>query len=1191
MLEIRLYLLGRLEPGHRFQQVEERMLTQDDYYEELLIVEDEMIDLYLAGALSPDERESFERHFLKTPERRRKLNFARTLRRYVAGVPRPAPPRRRPWTLFQPLFASPARAALVALVLICVSLLVWRLVINNPNREVDRGLAALQAAYRGGRPVEARIAGWDYAPWSVTRGGAQPLVDATARARAERLLLDADHERPGPATKHALGRLHLAAREYDRAIPLFEAALKSDADNARLHNDLGVALFEKGRSGPPEDAAAQDLEALARGVEHFDRAVELDGRLSEARFNRALAYQHMLLRRQAEAAWKEYLQSDPDSPWADEARRHLKLLEETGEAAPPPGDKAVHEFLGARRAGDDDAAWKVLSQNHTSTGNAVTNGLLDSLFEPGAAGEPLGPDDALPALSYLARLEQTRAGDRYTSDLLGRYARTPPRLRPLLGEARRHVKAGDALFTQSKYAEAAGQYARARRSSARAGDDVGSVLAEYRLALCDVFLPDLAKARLAFERLAAVCAAREYRWLHAHCLYRLAHVSFDGSEYTRAVDESARALAAFERAGDSNGVLRCLVQLADAHQALNRAGQSFDYLRRGLALAGRATAEPMQRWGLLVQLAFSLSSMRLHAAALLYHREALSLAVETGRPLIISRSYGYVGAAYAALKLYAEALGHAERAFETGRGLPEVDAAGKEIMANASQQLGDILRLAGECGKAVEAYDRSIRLYGDLNVEYYSYAAHKGKLLCLEAGPDAGAAAAELETVLSLFERYRSKITAESHRNSFFDEEQSVYDLAIRHEFVRMRDPARAFEKSEVSRARSLWDQVSRGAEVLEKAHGPDLHLPEVARPLSLAGVQAGMPDGAQILQYAVLDDRLLIWVVTKSGVRLEEVGVGSGPLAEKVSAYLKSASRPPAGDDAETAARAADLYRLLIAPAERLVDKSKFLCVVPDKALHYLPFGALVSPATGRYLVEDYDFGVAPSSSIFVAVSAAAAKKAGAFAERLLSVGDPSFSRAAFPSLPRLPSAAREAEAVSQFYATRRVLLREQAREQALKSEMGKADVAHLALHYVVNGRSEMLSGFALAPEPAGGPDGFLQSYEVYGMRLPRTRLVVLSACQTGIEQEYAGEGAVGVTRPFLVAGVPAVVASLWPVDSDASAELMTSFHRHRVGDGLTVTQALRRAQVEMARGPDARRRHPFYWAPFVAVGGHTRF
>jgi CHAT domain-containing protein/tetratricopeptide (TPR) repeat protein len=1186
--EAKLYLLGRLESEPRSEQVEARMMSEPEYYDELLVVEDEVIDQYLSGELSAAEREGFERNFLSTPERVRKLKFARALRDYVSTAApaneRDKEGRGRVSSFFRALFASPVRAAVVtAVVLVGCSLLAWWVYVGS-NPEVNRGLSALRAAYRERRPVEARITGLDYAPWYVTRDGSAPAADTTSLDRAERYLLDAEQEHPGPSSQHALGKLYLAEHKYEQAVVMFERALKADERNARLHNDLGVALFEKGKG--------EDIESLARGVEHFDRAVELDDSLLEARFNRALAYQQMLLPRQAEESWNEYLRRDSNSPWAEEARRNLKLLRESKGATSRNAERALQDFLDARRAGDDDAAWKVVSQSYTSAGNAVTNRLLDGLLglEPGA--QPSEPDANLSALSYLARLESERAGDRHTSDLVTRYERATPKTRALLADARRHANDGLALFRGLEYASAAVEYNSAKLSYTRAGDEASAAFADYLLALSYVFVLELEKARVAFERLSAVCKKRDYRWLNAHCLYRLAHVSADSSEYTKAVDYSSRALEAFEQVGDLDGVLRCLTQLADVNQALNRVERSLGYLRRGLLLSGESRAQPMERWGILTNIAFNLSSLRLRSSALLYQKEALGIALEEGEPLRISRSYGYVGAAYAALKMYTDALGSAKRAFEIGGGLPE-NTGGLEIMANASLYLGDILRLSGECGKAVEAYDRSIRLYGESNnFEYYRYAAHKGKLLCFIDGPDSQVIGDELGTVLSLFEEYRSKITAESHRDSFFDMEQSVYDLAINYEFARAKDPVKAFEYSEASRARSLLDAMRNGAEVSSKGYGPDIdHRPRGTKPMTLAEVQAGLPEGAQVLQYSVLDDRLLIWVVTKSGVHAEEVNVDARQLSEKARAYIASVSRRPSGDDDGSRARLAeDLYKILLAPAEAYLDKSKFLCVVPDKILNYLPFDALASPATGRYLIEDYDIGVAPSSTIFVDVSASAEGKAGALKERLLSVGDPSFDRAAFPTLPALSSAAREASAVSSFYPSHRVLLRGDAGEQEIKSELERSDVAHLAMHYVVDERSEMLSGFPVASGREGS-DGFLQSYEIYRMKLPRTRLVVLSACRTGIEQQYGGEGAVGAARPFMVAGVPIVVASLWSVDSDASAELMVNFHRNRIRESLPVTQALRRAQIEMARGPDARYRNPYYWAPFVAVGGHSRF
>ena len=80
-------------------------------------------------------------------------------------------------------------------------------------------------------------------------------------------------------------------------------------------------------------------------------------------------------------------------------------------------------------------------------------------------------------------------------------------------------------------------------------------------------------------------------------------------------------------------------------------------------------------------------------------------------------------------------------------------------------------------------------------------------------------------------------------------------------------------------------------------------------------------------------------------------------------------------------------------------------------------------------------------------------------------------------------------------------------------------------------------------------------------------------------------------LVRPFLAAGVPLVVASFWRVDSDAAAELMIRFHKHRTADNVSSAEALRRAQLDLLNSPDERLRQPYSWAAFAAIGGWTSF
>jgi CHAT domain-containing protein/cytochrome c-type biogenesis protein CcmH/NrfG len=1176
-LKLRKYLLGQLTEAEE-EQIELRLLTEPDFADEYDIVVNDVTDDYVAGKLEGKELEQAEQYFFKSTERRNKLKFALALKE------RKRAKNSYNYWKFHPYLAIAASL----LVVVGAGFGVWRIFLYQ--NDLDKGLIALRSAFSKERPFEARLADFTYAPLSNVRGE-RAKVDSPQRDLAAILLLKEVSQHPSAASHHALGQYYLAERKVDQAIDQFNQALALAPNNAKIHSDLGAALLEQGRVQASGPVKGKEFETFARSLDHLNKALQLDGSLLEAYFNRALAYQYMLLRAQAEPAWREYLQRDSTSPWADEARRNLSKLEEDGGKTSRNADDAFTGFLAAFRAGDDDAAWKVFTTQYTSAGNGVTNKLLDSLLEPDHDSSHES-NSTLPVLSYIARLEFSKAGEHYTSDLVRLYERALPTMRPAMTEARQHMVSGYGLFLNSNYKQAIGEYEAARLSYSQTGNEVELAFVDYRLAHCYIFLPDLGKADLAFKRLAATCETKGYLWLLGQTLFGLAHVSADSREYSKAIDYSGRALVIFERQGDVNGILKSLTQLADVNQWLNRVNRSLSYLSRGLALAEERQAAPGQQWSLLTQMALNMRSMQMYTAELLYHKEALRLALEMKIPLLMSRSYGYTGAAYSELGMYDEAVNEVTRAFEIGRGIQD-----KEIMAKSQLQLGDIRRQTNECEKAIQAYGESISLYASLQSKYYDYAAHKGKLFCLMRSADDQTVRRELQRVLALTNVYRSNITNQSQRDSFFDMEQGVYDLAISFESTRAKDHIRAYEYSEESRARSLWDAVQGGTAIEKNIYGPDLKLPNVTRNMSLAEVQKRMPGGAQILQYSVLEDRILVWIVTPSEIHSAEVLVGARSLTEKVRSYLATVNGPPSGNPAEARDQAKELYGMLIAPAEPFLDKSKLLCIVPDKILHYVSYDALVSPTTDTYLIESYETVVAPSSSTFAELSALAVRKAGVFEESLLSVGDPSFDRNVFDSLSDLPAAASEAQAVAELYnKKRKVLLREEARETIIKSAMTQADVAHLAMHYIPNAQSEMLSGFPLSPENSGNgaaedTNGFLQFYEIYLMKLPRTRLVILSACQTGIEQQYNGEGAVSVARPFLVKGVPTVVASLWPVDSEASAELMRSFHRHRILDRLPVARALQRAKVEMIQGMDTQHRHPYYWAPFLPIGGATPY
>jgi CHAT domain-containing protein len=144
---------------------------------------------------------------------------------------------------------------------------------------------------------------------------------------------------------------------------------------------------------------------------------------------------------------------------------------------------------------------------------------------------------------------------------------------------------------------------------------------------------------------------------------------------------------------------------------------------------------------------------------------------------------------------------------------------------------------------------------------------------------------------------------------------------------------------------------------------------------------------------------------------------------------------------------------------------------------------------------------------------------------------------------------------------------------------------ILHFATHGFINTARPELSGLALSLVDSQGRsrDGFLRLNTIYNLRLSAD-LVVLSACQTALGKEVAGEGLVGLTRGFLFAGARGVIASLWQVNDAATAELMKTFYTGMLQRRLPAATALRRAQLELAKDP--RWSSPYFWAGFVLQG-----
>ncbi len=320
------------------------------------------------------------------------------------------------------------------------------------------------------------------------------------------------------------------------------------------------------------------------------------------------------------------------------------------------------------------------------------------------------------------------------------------------------------------------------------------------------------------------------------------------------------------------------------------------------------------------------------------------------------------------------------------------------------------------------------------------------------------------------------------------------------------------------------------------------------------------LPADTTLIEYFVLDDRTIAWVIDREKVRSAELKIGAEQLNERVAYFRNLITRRKP----EAASTAAELYAVLFAPLKPLV-RNRNLIIVPHASLHYLPFAALRNDAQKRYLIEDYAISVAPSASALRFM-----KSSGKRASSLLVLGDPDRT---------LPHAEEEARAVAKMYGASAYLGKD-ATESRLRSDAPRAGVLHVAAHAHYDELRPLFSRLDLAPSgDAESDDGRLYGYEIYDLDLGKTRLAVLSACETALGPRSNGDDVVALTRAFLAAGAPAVVTTLWSVDDASTAGLVVKFYE-RMRSGSPPARALQEAQVSMLdHDPDD-------WSAFVLTG-----
>ncbi|MBC8434107.1 CHAT domain-containing protein [Desulfobacula sp.] len=261
-------------------------------------------------------------------------------------------------------------------------------------------------------------------------------------------------------------------------------------------------------------------------------------------------------------------------------------------------------------------------------------------------------------------------------------------------------------------------------------------------------------------------------------------------------------------------------------------------------------------------------------------------------------------------------------------------------------------------------------------------------------------------------------------------------------------------------------------------------------------------------------------------------------------------------------------LYDLLISPVEAQLENAnvEHLIIVPHNALHFLPFESL-KDNEGKYLLQKYSVSYVPSLNVLKYCKAGNRQQK----ERLVAYGDP---------LGDLQFAGKEVEQIKSLFPQAHVLSGKQVTKQSVTASIGQGDIIHFACHGQYDAQSPFNSALILSG-PGQAPQRLSVS-EIMGLKFSPS-LVTLSACDTGLARISGGDELIGLVRGFFVAGSPSLVTTLWQIDDESTATLVTRFYENMIQKGMNKAQALREAKLHLiAKGYQT----PYYWAAFVLQG-----
>ena len=676
-------------------------------------------------------------------------------------------------------------------------------------------------------------------------------------------------------------------------------------------------------------------------------------------------------------------------------------------------------------------------------------------------------------------------------------------------------------------------------------------------------------------------------------------------QYADAIEQYQQALNIYRELDDPYGERRILGNLGIVYAQIGQYERALDYLQQSLEIA-QALKNKQGEKIVLRNLGAVSADQGDYESAASYYQRSLFIAQTLNEKASETSLLCNIGSAHNNGKNRALAIDYYEQCLSAARA--EGD---RWLEAEALSGMGFVYEGLQSFETAMTHYDAGLSIFREID-SYQSAATTLNNrahtlLEWHKAQPNVGRlqeAESNLRDAIQILETQRENLTADTDRVYLFDTQVATYNLLQQILVIQEKTEA-ALVASEEGRSRAFATLLAENQSQLN----PDFDLEKIQR--------FAQKNKATIVEYTLIPDNdfihqgksrgesesLYVWIVLPSGevyfefIDLKEQGV---TLTRAVKQLLSSIGVndgrgfAPSGGLGDTYIEELQkLHSVLISPIEQYLPENPEAPVifVPQGELLSVPFAALAD-AEETYLIEKHTLLTAPSIQV-LQLSQAAQTHSVSFADVLgedfLIVGNPetpevwNSNHQEYEWLQDLPGAAVEAKAIAGLFGGV-PLIAQQATEAAVREQIERAGVVHLATHGLLEYGDPKESGVidvpgAIALTSEDNNDGLLTSAEISDMSLIAD-LVVLSACDTGLGQ-VTGDGVIGLSRSLLGAGASNVVVSLWSVPDAPTAKLMTVFYE-QLKQGASKAQALRTAMLTTMEENS----HPSDWAAFTLIG-----